>query len=202
MTLAQASSTASSRFDISGSSSCAWRPTAVTNSRISDRFSVDEGTCRVNFLSMEGIIECSPDRRGAAREQAAHRLVQYRRYGAARVSERLIDYGASRGASSSSGVEMLKSGLLIVEHFKNVLEAQNLERVSDLGREAANLDVAAVVAHLFDEAHEDAQTCGRDVVELFTVDHDAKAPRVNRLLNRVLELGRGVGVHKALERDD
>src|SRR5262245_56737783 len=82
---------------------------------------------------MEGIIECSPDRRGAAREQAAHRLAQYRRYGAARVSKRLIDYGASRGASGSSGVETLKSGLLIVEHFKNVLKAQNLERVLTLG---------------------------------------------------------------------
>src|SRR5215813_11616661 len=151
---------------------------------------------------MEGIIECSPDRRGAAREQAAHRLAQYRRYGAARLSKRLIDYGASRGASGSSGVETLKSGLLIVEHFKNVLKAQNLESVFDLGREAANLDVAAAVTHLFDEAHEDAKAGRRDVVELFTVDHDAKAPRVNRLLNRVLELGRSVGVHKAFERDD
>src|SRR5262245_33143132 len=73
MTLAQASSTASSRFDISGSSSCACRPTAVTNSRISDRFSVDEGTCRVNFLSKEVIlkvllIETAPPVRSVNRE--------------------------------------------------------------------------------------------------------------------------------------
>src|SRR5262245_34152304 len=97
---------------------------------------------------------------------------------------------------------MPKGGLLIVEHFKNVLKAQNLESVSDLGRESANLDVAAAVADLFDEAHEDAQTGGRDVVELFAVDHDANTPRVDGLLNRVLELRRSVGVHKAFERDD
>jgi hypothetical protein len=151
---------------------------------------------------MEAIIECSPDRRAM---RVSKRLIDWRQrrwYGAARLSKRLIDHGALRGASGSSGVETLKSGLLIVEHFKNVLKAQNLERVFDFGREAANLDVAAAVSNLFDEAHEDAQAGGRDVVELFTVDHDAKAPRVNRLLNRVLELGRSVGVHKALERDD
>src|SRR5262245_14327865 len=105
-------------------------------------------------------------------------------------------------ASGSPGVEIPESGLLIVEHFKNVLKAQNLERVSDLGREAANLDVAAAVANLFDETHEDAQAGGRDVVELFAVDHDANAPRVDGFLNRVLELRRRMGVHKSFERDD
>src|SRR5262245_35841525 len=100
------------------------------------------------------------------------------------------------------GVETLESGLLVVEHFKNVLKAQNLERVFDLGREAADLDVPAAVAHFFDEAHKNAKAGGRDVVELFAVDHDAYAAAVNGLLNRVLELRGGVSVHKPLERDD
>src|SRR5262245_28455612 len=102
----------------------------------------------------------------------------------------------------SAHVEMLYGGLLIVEHFENVLKAQNFEGVSDLGRESANLDVPAAVAHFFDKAHKYAQAGGRDVVELFAVDHDANAPGVHGLLNRVLELRGGVRVDKAFERDD
>src|SRR5262245_14136960 len=60
----------------------------------------------------------------------------------------------------SALAETPKGGRLIVEHFKNVLKAQNFERVFDPGREAANLDVAAAVANLFYEAHEDAQAGG------------------------------------------
>src|SRR5688572_5211962 len=173
MTLAQASSTASSRFVISISSSCAWRPTAVTNSRISARFSVDDGTCSVNFLSMEGIL-----------------------------NDLLIETTPRSAPFHSARLETLKSGLLIVEHFKNILKAQNLESVSDLWREAAYLDVAATVAHLFYETHKHAQTCGRNVVEFFAVDQDANTSGIHSLLNRVLELRRRVGVHEPFERDD
>src|SRR5262249_44413671 len=93
-------------------------------------------------------------------------------------SERRCDRPARRAHGRtalcrSDRFEMLKSSLLIVEHFKNILKAQNLECVSDFGREAANLDVAASVAHLLDEAHKDPQTGGRDIVELFAVDHYA-----------------------------
>src|SRR5512136_2017177 len=53
MTLVQASSTASSSLATSSSVKPACVPTAVTNSRMSARFSVEEGTCSVNFRSIE-----------------------------------------------------------------------------------------------------------------------------------------------------
>src|SRR5215475_14553517 len=85
-----------------------------------------------------------------------------------RLSKRACS--SARRSLHSALAETPKGGRLIVEHFKNVLKAQNFERVFDLGREAANLDVAAAVAHLFDEAHKNAQAGRRDVVELFAVD--------------------------------
>src|SRR5262249_9498201 len=97
---------------------------------------------------------------------------------------------------------MPDGGLLIIEHFKDVLKAQNVEGVFHLGRETAYLDVSAPVAHLFDEAHENAQSSGRYVGELFAIDHNTDTTRVDGLLNLILELRGGVGVNKPLDRDD
>jgi len=103
---------------------------------------------------------------------------------------------------SSTSSKALFSSSLIVKHFKNVLKAQNIECVFDLGDKAADFDVAADFPNLFDEAHENSQSGGRDVTQLFAVNDDAVATGGDLRLNCVLELWSRVGVHKTFERDD
>src|SRR5581483_2302787 len=164
MTLAQASSTASSIWPTLAAVSPACEPMVVTNSLISARISVDDGTCRVNCFSK-----------------------------AAMTFSALLH--GSFGKSPDGGRQ-------VIQHVVQILKSEDLERVSDLRDEAADFDVPALLAHLFDKAHEDAQAGGRDVIELLAVNDDVTTPGVNFALDGLLELRRGVGVHKAFKRDD
>src|SRR6185436_20423716 len=94
------------------------------------------------------------------------------------------------------GGEAVERGRHGLEQVVDALEAEDLEHLPDLRRQAADLDVPLALADLLDEAHENAEAGRRDVGQLRAVDRELDVSGGNLVLERALELRRGVGIEK------